>query len=218
MNRVIITGASRGIGKALAQKFLREGFFVLGTSINGVLDYSHKNLQAVQLDLLDSKSILDASKIVNSIEGSFDILINNAGALFDDGENEIVIDKLRKTLEVNLIGPIDFTQKILSKINNGGHIVNISSSAGSLEKVHHTNYPCYKVSKAGLNMFTVYLSHLLKDKVTVSSVHPGRVKTEMGAWEGDMTPDEAAEYIYNTATNKTIESGQFWFKGEKFPW
>jgi len=218
MKRVIITGASRGIGKALAQKFLKEGYGVIGTSIDGTLDYSHDNLEVVQLDLLDSQSILKSSSIICNIEQGIDILINNAGALFDNGEGEIVIDKLRKTLEINLIGPIDFTQRVLGKINNGGHIINISSTAGSLGSIHHTNYSSYKISKAGLNMFTTYLAFMLKDKVKVSSVHPGSVKTEMGAWVGDMSPEEAAEHIYNTAVDKDIETGQFWFKGEKFPW
>jgi NAD(P)-dependent dehydrogenase (short-subunit alcohol dehydrogenase family) len=218
MKRVIITGASRGIGKALAQKFLKEGYGVIGTSIDGTLDYSHDNLVVVQLDLLDSQSILKSSSIICNIEQGIDILINNAGALFDKGEGDIVIDELRKTLEINLIGPIDFTQRVLGKINNGGHIVNISSTAGSLGSIQHTNYPSYKISKAGLNMFTTYLAFILKDRVKVSSVHPGSVKTEMGAWVGDMSPEEAAEQIYNTAVDKEIETGQFWFKGEKFPW
>lgn len=49
-------------------------------------------------------------------------------------------------------------------------------------------------------------------------VHPGRVMTDMGGGEGDMDITESAEYIFDTATRSDIETGQFWFKGNKFPW
>jgi NAD(P)-dependent dehydrogenase (short-subunit alcohol dehydrogenase family) len=218
MKTVFITGISHGIGKATALKFLDEGYKVIGTSLDGILDFSHENLIMIKLDLNNQESIDNCVKELHDLNTKIDIYINNAGILLDEGEDHIVIDKLKGTLQVNLIGPIDLTQKNLSLINTGGHIVNISSSAASLEKVHHTDYPAYKISKAAVNMFTVWLAFKLKDNIRVSCVHPGRVRTGMGAWEGDMDPDEAALYIYKTAIDKDIETGQFWYKGEKFPW
>jgi len=218
MKTAFITGAGRGIGKGLAQKFLKEGFSVIGTSISGTADFSHPNLLMIPLDLYSDESVRGCAEAAMRIGRKIDIHINNAGVLLDEGEPEIVIDKLRKTLQVNLVGPIDLTQKMLPLIAEGGHIVNISSSAGSLAKLHHADYPAYKISKAALNMFTSYFAFKLKGKITVSSVHPGRVKTDMGSWEGDMDIGEAAGYIYETATRQGIETGQFWFKGEKFPW
>jgi NAD(P)-dependent dehydrogenase (short-subunit alcohol dehydrogenase family) len=218
MKTVFITGVSRGIGKGLAQKFLKEGYYVIGTSIDGMADSTHENLSVVQLDLYEEHSINGCVENVKKMGMVLDIVINNAGVLLDEGEPEIVPEKLRKTLEVNVVGPINLTQQLLPLINNGGHILNISSSAGSLERVHHPDYPAYKISKAALNMFTAYLAWKLKGEITVSSIHPGRVKTDMGGWEGDMTIEEAAEHIYKTATTSNLETGQFWFKGEKFPW
>ncbi len=218
MQTVFITGISHGIGKATAIKFLNENYQVIGTSLDGQLDYNHENLKVIKLDLNNQESIDNAAKELSDLNQKVDIYINNAGILLDEGEDNIVIDKLKGTLQVNLIGPIDLTQKNLHLINDGGHIINISSSAASLEKVHHTDYPAYKISKAAVNMFTVWLAFKLKNKITVSCVHPGRVRTGMGAWEGDMESEEAAEYIYKTAIDKNIETGQFWFKGEKFPW
>jgi NAD(P)-dependent dehydrogenase (short-subunit alcohol dehydrogenase family) len=221
MNTVLITGVSRGIGKALAQKFLNEGYFVIGTSVNGEVDFTNDNLKVFQLDLSDKKSI---EKCANAIE-KIDILINNAGALFDDEITELQNDKLRQTLEVNLIGTSDFTEKLLNKISKDGHILFASSSAGSLFETdyathsHHPNqYPAYKVSKAALNMYMRTLAMRLVDKIKVSSYHPGWVKTDMGGEDAPMTPEEAAHFIFSTATDKNIETGQFWFKGEKYPW
>ncbi|HBD24532.1 MAG: hypothetical protein A2566_03740 [Candidatus Zambryskibacteria bacterium RIFOXYD1_FULL_40_13] len=218
MKTVFITGASRGIGKALANKFMSEGYFVIGTALDGKVDFNHKNLKIVSLDLYDDKSIERCVEELKKQDRRIDIFINNAGVLLDEGEENIVIDKLRKTLQVNLIGGIDLTQRALPLINDGGHIINISSSAGSLEKLYHGDYPAYKISKVGLNMFTSWLAYKLKGKQTVSSIHPGSVRTDMGSGEGDIDPDEAAKYIYDTAVKTNLETGQFWFKDKKFPW
>lgn len=218
MKTTFITGVSRGIGKALALKFLEEGYFVMGTSMDGTTDFTHENLKIFSLDLSQEKSIEKCSEEVKAFNRNIDIHINNAAVLKDDGENAIVIEKLRQTLEVNLIGTINITQKLLPLISIGGHVINISSSAGSLEKLHHGDYPAYKISKAALNMFTSWLAFKQKGLQTVSSIHPGRVRTDMASGEGDMSPAEAAEYIFATATTKDLETGQFWFKGERFPW
>ena len=218
MKTAFITGVSHGIGRALAERFLKEGYSVIGTSISGSADFSDPNLLILQLDLYSDEDIARCAEAAGKLGKKIDIHVNNAGALLDMGEEDIDIGKLRKTLQVNLIGAIDLTQRLLPLVNEGGHIVNISSSAGSLADVHHTGYPAYKISKAGLNMFTSYMAFRLKGKITVSSIHPGRVKTGLGNWEGDMEPAEAAGYIFDTATKPGIETGQFWFKGEKFPW
>jgi len=220
MKTVLITGASRGIGKALAQKFLNSGYFVIGTSTKGVADYLNENLKLFQLDLSKPESIKSCAEKISKFGKKIDILVNNAGMLVEEevDEPQININFLRKTLEVNLIGTIDFTEQVIDLINEGGQIINISSRAGSLGSDSYTlNYPAYRISKAGINMFTKILAHRLMGKVKVSSVHPGSVRTDMGGDEADLEPDEVAEDLFKLA-NSNVETGQFWFKGEKFPW
>lgn len=215
---VLITGISRGIGKALALKFLSEDSLVIGTSMDGTVDFSHENLKSIPLDLSNSVSIKDCVDTVKSVGLEIDILINNAGILVDDdGDPDINIDVLRKTLEVNLFGPIDFTQQLADIISPQGHVINISSRQGSITNTENSLIPSYKISKAGVNMFTRILAARFKDKFIVSSVHPGAVKTAMARPDANMEPEEAAEYIYKLAISKP-ETGQFWFKDEKFPW
>src|SRR3989338_6975062 len=157
MKTVLITGIGKGIGRALAEKFLNEGYFVIGTVFSGSAE-PHDNLLIFKLDLSDPKSIADLSGAIRDSVRKIDILINNAGILADEDETAVVLDKLRKTLEINLIGTIDITEKIIPFINKGGHIVNISSTAGSLAgtvKSHFPgHYPSYKISKAAMNMYT----------------------------------------------------------------
>ncbi len=218
MKNVVITGVSRGIGKALAQKFLAAGFFVIGTSTKGQTDLKHENLIVLQLDLSIPQSIEQCAIKILDLNKPIEILINNA-AIFvgQDDKKQIYLDVLRKTLEVDLIGQIDFAQRVLTAIKDNGHIVNVSSRFGSLTNTTDLGDPSYRISKAGLNMFTRILASKLKNKVTVSSVHPGSVQTDMGMAGAPMTPEEAADDLYQLAVSRP-ESGQFWFKGEKLPW
>lgn len=228
MKNVLITGISVGIGHALAQKFLKEGFFVFGTYLKGSVDISHTNLKSFALDLANKDSI---SRAISDIKGSaknIDILINNAGILLDDEETKVIVDKLKQTLDVNLIGTIEFTEGIIDLMSSNSHIVNISSMAGSLSDAdeqttsHYPyHYPAYRISKCALNMYTrtlaMRMSHEDERNITVSSVHPGWVKTEIGGDEAPIMPEEAANDIYDLTTSSR-ETGQFWFKGKKIPW
>lgn len=222
MNTVLITGVDKGIGHALKGKFLAEGFFVIGTFLSD-RPLQHENLKDMALDLSSPASIASCVSAMTNFGKKIDILVNNAAILADEEETSVVVEKLRKTLEVNLVGTIDLTQRLLPLVNDDGHIVNISSTAGSLElvgKVSHFlgHYPAYKISKAALNMYTRTLALELKDRgITVSSVHPGWVKTDIGGEEADLTPQQAAQGIYDLAISRP-ESGGFWFDRERLPW
>lgn len=222
MKTVVITGTDKGIGKALCEKFLAEGFFVIGTYFKE-FSLVHPEFFGIPLNLMDAESISTCVNQIKSMGRTIDLLINNAGVLLDEEQTSVEIDRLRKTLEVNVIGTIDFTQQIISCLNTQAHIVNISSTAGSLSlvgKVSHFmgHYPAYKISKAALNMYTCVLAlELANTGIIVSSVHPGWVKTDIGGQEADLTPQQAAEGIYTVATMRP-ESGGFWFAGEPLPW
>lgn len=227
MKTALITGAGRGIGKATALKFLAEGWAVLGTTQSGSADYSDPNLKIFQLDLTSADSIATCVGAISANGVKVDALINNAGILEDEDETHVVTEKLRKTLEVNLIGTADFTERCLPLMAKGAHIVNISSQAGSISDMDDINdshdpyhYPAYKISKAALNMFTRILAANLKHEgsdITVSSVHPGWVRTDMGGAEAPTSPEEAANDIYDLAVSRP-PTGGFWFKGKAFPW
>lgn len=204
------------------QKFLNEGHFVIAL-FHTNRPLPHENLKDFALDLGKPESIASCATAIENFGRKIDVLVNNAGILADEEETQIVVEKLRKTLEVNLIGTIDFTTRLRLIMQDGGHIVNISSTAGSLElvgKVSHFpgHYPAYKISKAALNMYTRTLALELADRgITVSSVHPGWTKTDMGGEEADLTPQQAAQGIYDLAISRP-ESGGFWFAGERLPW
>lgn len=218
MKTVFITGISRGIGKALAEKFLSEGYFVIGTSTSGKVDYEDGNLSVLKLDLVSEESISTCLSEFEKLDVKLDILINNAATLEDEDETSVKIEKLRETLEVNLIGTINLTEKLIPFIKKPGKIINISSSAGSIEDQDHSTYPAYSISKAALNMYTKTLSFKLKEKnISVNSIHPGWVKTDMGGDEASLSPEEASEIIFKRIETLN-ETGKFWFGQKEFPW
>jgi len=226
MKTVLITGIGQGIGKALANTFLEKGFFVIGTSTTGAVDFEHENLSVQQLDLSSPASIEKCANAIKSLDKKIDILINNAGVLLDGNEEILVPAKLRDTLEVNLIGTADFTEHLLNEMEPSGHVIFISSTAGSIDYaeklVSHEplHYPAYKISKAALNMYMCTLAMRLKQNgsnLIISAIHPGWVKTKIGGDDADLTPEQSADGIYQFAVTSP-ESGHFWFKGEKLPW
>ncbi|MEK7567947.1 MAG: SDR family NAD(P)-dependent oxidoreductase [Patescibacteria group bacterium] len=217
MKTVLITGASRGIGFATAKKFLAEGWRVIGTTTKkGQTIFDNANFKLIHLDYLKEETILSA---VKEIEEAIDVLINNAGALFES-EDIIKVDMeiLRKTLEVNLIGQISFTEKILPMIKNGGQIINVGSRSAILnEELAEIDAPAYRISKVAINMYTKLLAKQLESRgIIVSSIDPGSVKTDMNT-QAKKLPEEVAEEMYALATTKH-ESGQFWKSGKKRGW
>lgn len=234
MKTVLITGIGRGIGKALADRFMAEGYFVLGTVYNSKAPSqaaeagAPPNLKVYPLDLASPESVKKCADAIKADGQKIDVLIDNAGIITDDDETSLKADKLRAVLEVNVVGTADFTERVIPAMNKGSHIVFISSAAGSLADMddvvgtsHHPYfYPAYKISKAALNMYARTLAARLsheKFDVTVSCVHPGWVRTDMGGDEAPTSPEDAAADIFKLAESRP-QTGQFWYKGAKQAW
>lgn len=209
---ILITGASKGIGFALAKKFLENGFYVIGTSRNGTIgEIEHENFKVLALDLSESKSIELFKKEIKVLGIKIDILINNAGIGPDLDTNIPKDTTLRQTFEVNLIGTTFFTESLIENINDRGKIINISSKMGSIKLCEGFDSVAYRLSKTALNMYTKILTNRLTG-IKVASVHPGWVRTSItkrGLTEGRLSPEESANGIYNFVISD-FKTGIFW--------
>lgn len=225
MKVAVITGASRGIGLATVKKFLTEGWRVVGAYQNTPIPVRSENLIAVRLDQGSPESIRSAAEEIKKIAPQIDALVNSAGIILDAHDTAIDLEKVRKTLEVDLLGVIDLTERLLPHMSAGSHIINVDSSYGAFSlPIDDHSSAGYRIAKAALNMYTRTLAFRMKDAgIIVSSVDPGWVKTDMGmagateTEQPDREPEEPASEIYQLVEG-VAESGYFWQFGKKREW
>ena len=197
----VITGANKGIGLETARQLGKEGVTVLlgardlakGQAAAGKLRAEGLDVQPLEIDVNDEKSIQRAAEKVQRDFGRLDILINNAGVMLDEKRlkvSEQSLETWRKTFDTNVFGLIETTKAFLPLLrkSEAGRIVNLSSILGSItlhatpgSPVYDHKVPAYNVSKSAVNAYTVQLAYELKDtKIKVNAAHPGWVKTDMG--------------------------------------
>ncbi|MEC5156516.1 SDR family NAD(P)-dependent oxidoreductase [Chryseobacterium sp. MP_3.2] len=216
----LITGASKGIGKALAEKMMAENYFVIGTSTSGMLpDFPTDQLFALTLDLTDSKSIENAHEIIFKKFDHLDVLINNAGIGPDLGSP--VPDQMSydQTFEVNVKGTVFFTEPLLKFIKKNGKLINISSKMGSLNNCSSSDSIAYRMSKSALNMYSKILTNRLSGTLNVGIIHPGWVQTticESNLKNATLTTAQSAENIYRFLSSD-YESGTYWDAEDEAP-
>lgn len=171
---VLVTGASKGIGKSIAISLLSLGYHVIGTSRRPkTIDDKIPGIEYITLDLLDEKSIDDC---IHKLE-CVDILINNAGQSQIGAAEEIPIEKFRSLFQINLFGIIQLTRGFLpGMIKNGnGFIINIGSLAGRFAVPFQSNYVA---SKFALRGFTWSLrNEVMKYGVKVVLLDPNDINT-----------------------------------------
>lgn len=216
----IITGASRGIGKAIALLFAKEGAkVVVDYCINEFEPEAKENARKVLNFLEESgtEAIMvecDVSKeeevkklVDETIKkfGKIDILVNNAGIVYDVPIFEKTIEQWKQTLNVNLIGAF-FCSKYASKKmlkNDNGKIINISSTNGI--NYFSPESADYDASKAGIINLTKNLAKELAPKIQVNSIAPGWVDTEMNK---DLPKDFVEEEIEKIYLKRFAEPGE----------
>ena len=215
---ICITGANRGIGLQLSKNYLENGHKVIACcrniKNNKLLEISknNKNLILQQMDVSSEESIKNISESINY---PIDLLICNAGigSSYEGIASEAnTQEKFAEVLSTNVIGVFLTVKYFLEKVKAGQEkkIAIISSLMGSQ---HHTssNAYFYRSSKAAVNNVMRTLSNeLFQEKISVSSYHPGWVRTDMGGSNADLSTEESAEYLIKRFEEMTINnSGNF---------
>jgi NAD(P)-dependent dehydrogenase (short-subunit alcohol dehydrogenase family) len=225
-NRVLITGANRGIGLALVREYLSRGDEVFAgcrrpdeaTELRALVKSSGENLHVLRLDVTRDESTAAAAQFVWSRTESLDVLVNNAGINPEEHAGvkltELELQDVRNALEVNVIGTARVTRAMLPLLEKGhkARIVNITSGVGCISEKAHPGYYAYGLSKAALNYFTRGLAAELKERgVTTVLVSPGWVKTDMGGPDAKITPEQSAAGIASLVEKLTSEDNSLWF-------
>ena len=218
MKNILITGSSRGIGKATAQIFVQNNYNVIGTSTSGESSLNHSNFTCKKLALDSDESVADFCQELRDQNISLDGIINNAAILLEDeNAGEIDLQKLRQTFAVNLFGIVNLTESLLGQLNDGFHIINIASVWGAFSDGNFSKFqPHYKISKAALNMYSKTLSQRLVNG-RVSAFDPGWVKTDMGGFNASKEPTQVGQELLELF-ERDVKSGQFWREGRVRDW
>lgn len=236
MNTVVITGANRGLGLALARAFTSRGDRVIAGCRNpgGATELASITSEVFPVDTGDESSIAAfVSAIDEAIgDGAVDVLINNAGIDArnlgaDDSERDVLIQRPEHVLgqlQVNAVGPLLLARALLPQLRRSDNprIVNVSSQVGSMEVGQRVGRDVgYAASKAALNMITIKLATRLRDEqIVVISLHPGHLRTDMGGAAAAMEASDAATQIADLVDGLTIaDTGTFrrW-DGTVHPW
>ena len=190
----IVTGAGRGIGRAIAVHFANEGARVACVSLteaNAKKTADEINTmradaaKAYAVDVADHDAVQKVGAQIFEDFGKIDILINNAGVTRDGLVMRMSVEDWDSVINTNLRGAFNFTQSIVRAMTKqrSGRIINISSVIGLMGNAGQTNYAA---SKAGLIGFTKSLARELASRnITVNAVAPGFITTDMTAGLSD---------------------------------
>ena len=228
---VLVTGASRGIGKAVARAFANQGDRVAvhhrdsaGLAhevVDGLPGGGHTTVQA---DLADAEAVRRMVEAAVVSLGGLDVLVNNAGIYVWHPITEVSYEKWqdtwRETLAVNLTGAANVTWCAVQHMKEtGGRIVNVSSRGAFRGEPRH---PAYGASKAGLNAFAQSMARALAPfGISVGTVAPGYVETEMAAADLNSARGEEirAQSPFNrVATPEEIAAAVVYLASDQAEW
>lgn len=230
--KILITGANRGLGLALTEKFLAGGhqihainrhdsseFMMLQEKYPGSLRLYHG-------DVSDESSVRQVMETMAGQVSALDIILNNAainserpGPLLEQADFSVYLP----TFQVNAIAPLMVVKHALPLLRKGHKklIVNFSSEAGSIGTCWRKSEYAYCMSKAALNMASRILQNSLQEEdIKVLCLHPGWFSSEMGGADAPITPAEAAEEIVKQVLNPPSLDGPIYIapNGDSMEW
>ncbi len=180
----LVTGASRGIGKAIAQRLAEDGFFVVGTATSdsgaeAISTFLAENGIGKKLNVADAESIAEFIKAVNDEIGVPAVLVNNAGITRDNLLMRMKDEEWDDIINTNLTSVFRMSKAVLRGMTKAktGRIINISSVVGSTGNAGQANYAA---AKAGMIGFAKSLAKEVGSRnITVNTVAPGFIDTDM---------------------------------------
>ncbi len=181
MKTALVTGASRGIGKAIAEKLKADNYRVLGTATNdsGVDTLNSNGIEGHLLDLNSKDSIENFWSKLESDNKAISVLVNNAGITRDNIILRMSDEEWSDIMNVHLYGTFQLSKRALKMMlkNKWGRIINISSASASIGNRGQSNYAA---AKAGVEAFTKSLAKEVgRRDITINAVAPGFISTDM---------------------------------------
>jgi len=242
MKRILLTGANRGLGLEFTRQFAARGDRVFAAArhpekadaLQKLADAHPDNITLVKLEVTDPASRDAAYAQIAEQTDALDLLLNNAGIFnkfksnFGSGGTdpkfgELTAENLAAVYDVNAVAPVMMAQRFVDLLSNGKRpvIANMSSLLGSIGLKSVGGYYAYSAAKAALNMYTRLLAHdLAGHGITVVSLHPGWVQTDMGGPRAPVKPADSIGGLIRVLDGVTRkQSGKFFtYEGDEMEW
>jgi NAD(P)-dependent dehydrogenase (short-subunit alcohol dehydrogenase family) len=212
---ILIIGASRGLGLAMAEEFLARGWTVMGTVRRPDGTKLHRLRQRcadrLQIETLEITDPQQASRLRRQLDGRrFDILFVNAGILTDIEHTvlEVATESFNRLMVTNALSPLRTLEVLQDLVPERGTIAVMSSGLGSITENEDGVWDAYSASKAALNMLMRGFAnrHARKNRAIVLMA-PGWVRTDMGGPEADLDIDESIPGVVDTLTAQIGKPG-----------
>lgn len=224
----LITGGNRGLGLQTAKELAGRGYRVfIGVRSEQAGEEAVRAtdgaVEFLTIDVADSASIKRAAETLGEQIDYLDVLVNNAGIYPDEGVSilDSTREQLVETFQTNTFGPIVVVQAFLPLLKKSprGRVVNVSSGYGQLDGLS-ADVPSYCLSKLALNGVTLMLAEKLRtDGISVNSVCPGWVRTDMGGANATRSiPEGAAGIVWLAADAAQELTGKFFRDGKEIAW
>ncbi len=218
-NKILITGANRGIGLELCRQLVSRGDEVIAVCRVLSNELGSLNLRVIEgIDVGTAESILSL-KNQTGLDG-LDWIINNAGILSVESLDGLDFEAIERQFNVNALGPLRVTTALLPRLHAGSKIGIITSRMGSVEDNTSGGYYGYRMSKAAVNMAGKSLARDLEQRgIAVVLLHPGMVATDMSGGKGISTAQSVRGLIQRMDALNMSQTGSFWHaEGERLPW
>src|ERR1700728_1927485 len=201
----LITGGSRGIGAAIAERLAADGANIAVTYTKGAdaaasvvkeIERAGGKAIAIQADAADANAAKAAVEKTVATFGGLDVLVNNAGTAIPKTFEETTIEELDRVIDINLRGAFIATQAALKHMNKGGRIILIGSCVG--ERMMTPGLVAYAATKGAIKMFAQGVAREVGDRgITVNNIQPGPIDTDLNPASGEWAVPQKAVTALN---------------------
>src|ERR1700691_4022188 len=201
----LVTGGSRGIGAAIAERLAADGASVAITfakdaaaasAVVKAIELGGGKAIAIQADASDAEAVTGAVEKAVAAFGELDVLVNNAGTAIPKPFEETTLEEMDRVIDINIRGVLVTTQAALKHMNDGGRIIMIGSAVG--ERVQTPGLVPYSATKGAVKIFTQGLSREVGSRrITVNNVQPGPIDTDLNPAAGECAVPQKAVTALN---------------------
>jgi NAD(P)-dependent dehydrogenase (short-subunit alcohol dehydrogenase family) len=224
--QLLLIGASRGLGFALAEEYLKRGWHVLATERDSATSKLHDLLRAAQGRLeIATVDITDPDQVValraRLASRQFDMLFVNAGIGTRDMVADISTDEFIRMMVTNALSPMRIVESFQDLVLPTGTIGIMSSGQGSITNNENGHYEIYRGSKTALNMFMrSFAARHADDSRTLLLLAPGWVRTELGGAQARLSVEESIPNLANVMDAQAGKAGLQYldYLGRRVPW